>query len=531
MSQRSAMDIGVNSLFSPQDILNVIPKIREPLTLVRNAQGSIGIAITAGPATIPKEGNTPVATLPPLYPEWLGDRAFLEAHRLRFPYVAGEMARGIATAKMVTEMAGAGMLGFFGAAGLSLDEIEKNLAHIDEALRPRGLSWGTNLIHSPNEPHLERATVDLYLRRNVERVSASAFMAVTPNLVHFAFRGISLDAQGNVLRPRFIFAKISRPELAASFMSPPPAPMLESLVADGSLSPEEAALASKLPISEDITVEADSGGHTDNRPLVALLPIILSLRDELTQKYGYVRPIRIGAAGGLATPTSVAAAFALGASYVLTGTINQAAIESGLSTAGKRLLAEAGVADVMMAPAADMFEMGVKVQVLKKGALFGLRASKLYDLYRDYASMEALPPKVREQIETDLFKQPLSEIWSATRNYFQKRDPSEVERAERDPKHKMALVFRWYLGNSSRWAMSGDTDRVLDYQIWCGPAQGAFNRWVAGSFLEPLAERTVTQIARNLLEGAAVVTRAHQLRTFGVAVPPSAFEFIPRRLQ
>jgi hypothetical protein len=58
---------------------------------------------------------------------------------------------------------------------------------------------------------------------------------------------------------------------------------------------------------------------------------------------------------------------------------------------------------------------------------------------------------------------------------------------------------------------------------------GAFNSWVKGSFLEdPAQPATVAQIARNLLEGAAVVTRAQQLRTYGapcrrsrVRLPPS----------
>jgi hypothetical protein len=83
---------------------------------------------------------------------------------------------------------------------------------------------------------------------------------------------------------------------------------------------------------------------------------------------------------------------------------------------------------------------------------------------------------------------------------------------------------------SSRWAIAGDHARRADYQIWCGPAMGAFNRWVAGSFLEDVSQRSVVQIARNLLEGATVVTRAHQLRSCGVAVPPAAFEFRPRKL-
>ena len=94
----------------------------------------------------------------------------------------------------------------------------------------------------------------------------------------------------------------------------------------------------------------------------------------------------------------------------------------------------------------------------------------------------------------------------------------------------MALVFRWYLGLSSRWAIAGDADRRMDYQIWCGPAMGSFNSWVEGSFLEPPQARTAVQIALNLLEGAAVISRAQQLRTFGVPVPATAFQFAPRPL-
>jgi cell division inhibitor SulA len=91
-------------------------------------------------------------------------------------------------------------------------------------------------------------------------------------------------------------------------------------------------------------------------------------------------------------------------------------------------------------------------------------------------------------------------------------------------------MCRWYLGRASRWAIEGDLSRASDWQIWCGPAQGAFNAWVTGSFLAPPEQRTVVQVARNLLEGAAVVTRAQQLRAAGVPVPAEAFTFVPRPL-
>ena len=95
---------------------------------------------------------------------------------------------------------------------------------------------------------------------------------------------------------------------------------------------------------------------------------------------------------------------------------------------------------------------------------------------------------------------------------------------------ELALVFRSYLGRSSRWAIDGEAERRSDFQIWCGPSMGAFNSWTAGSFLEAPQNRTVVQVARNLLEGAAVVTRAQQLRSYGVAVPAAGFDFRPRPL-
>ncbi len=520
--------------FTPESLLAAIPRFREPAHVLREgADGRVGVGLEGRVDHRPTNGQPSfpwLATMPALYPEWLGDRSFLEVHGVRFPYVAGAMANGIATTSMVIAMARAGMLGFFGSAGLQVERVEKALDEIEAALGPTGAAWGSNLIHSPNEPALEEAVVDLYLRRGVRRVSASAYMKLTPMVVRYAASGLSVDPSGRIQRRNYLFAKISRPETAARFMAPPPAEILRALVAEGKLTDEEARLAATLPVAEDFTVEADSGGHTDNQSLTALFPIILDLRDRLAAEHRYSRPIRVGAAGGLGTPAAVAAAFALGAAFVLTGSVNQASVESGLSDAGKALLAEAGLADVVMAPAADMFELGVEVQVLKRGTMFGPRAARLYELYRSYDSLEAIPGDVRRRLEKELFQAPVEEVWEGTRKFFERADPREIERAERDPKHRMALVFRSYLGRASGWAIQGDPQRRMDYQIWCGPAMGSFNAWAKGSFLAEPANRGVAQIAHNLLEGAAAITRAQQLRSYGVPVPAGAFHFEPRVL-
>jgi len=361
-------------------------------------------------------------------------------------------------------------------------------------------------------------------------VSASAFMALTPAVVRCAVSGLQADAGGAVVRRTRVFAKVSRPEVAAQFMAPPPGEILRTLLDRGQITAREAELAARIPVAEDITVESDSGGHTDNRPLMALLPSILALRDDVIREHGYDRPIRIGAAGGLGTPEGVAGAFALGAAYVVTGSVNQACVEAGISGAAKKMLAQADVADVIMAPAADMFEQGVRLQVLRRGTMFAPRAARLYETYRTYGGLDEIPPDVRARLETDVLRKPIDDIWAATAAFWRERDPGELARAEADPKHRMALVFRWYLGKASRWAIDGDPTRRVDYQIWCGPAMGAFNRWTAGTFLAEPSRRTVVQVALNLLEGAAVITRAHQLRTYGAPVPAQAFAFHPREL-
>ena len=468
-----------------------------------------------------------VGRLPGISAASLGDPSFMAVHKVRLPYICGEMANGIASVPMVQAMAKAGLLGFFGAAGLPLHEIEKAVAQLKATVGDA--SWGSNLIHSPQDPDLEERSVDLYLREGVTRVSASAFMALRPSIVRYACTGLKTAPDGSIIRRNHVFAKISRVEVAKPFLAPAPDNMLAALVEKGQLTREEADLARRIPVAEDFSVEADSGGHTDNRPLTVLLPAILTLRDEMVAKYGFTSPIRIGAAGGLGSPGGVAAAFAAGAAYALTGSVNQAAIESALSTAGKKLLCQAAATDVMMAPAADMFELGVKVQVLKRATFFAARASKLYELYSRHDSLESIPADTMKALERDVFKQPVAQIWADTEAFFQKRMPHEIEKAYREPKHRMALVFRWYLHFASRWAISGEAGRQADYQIWCGPAMGAFNQWAAGSFLAPPENRTVVQIALNMMHGAASITRAHQLRTMGVDVPQQCFNFAPRK--
>ncbi len=463
------------------------------------------------------------AQVPACRLEHLGDAGFAADHRLRYPCMSGAMANGIGSVEIVEAMARKGFLGVFGSAGLSPSVVQGAIYRLQSELG-EATPFAVNLIHSPGEPELESAIVSLYLERKIRLVEASAFLNLTLPLVRYRVAGIRLDDAGRVVAPNRIIAKISRVEVASKFMAPPPAKFLRELVGRGEIREDQAEWAGRIPMAEDVTAEADSGGHTDNQPAIVLLPTMLALRNQMQAQYGYDRPLRVGAAGGISTPWAAAAALAMGAAYLVTGSVNQSCVEAGTSDAVRQMLAQAQQADVAMAPAADMFEMGVKVQVLKRGTLFAMRAAKLYELYRSHEGLDQLSATDRASLEKTIFRAPIDTIWEQTKNYFGQRDPTRIEQAQRDPKQKMALVFRWYLGMSSRWANIGDAGRTVDYQIWCGPAMAAFNDWVRGSFLERPENRRVATVALNILYGAAVLQRARVLNAQGVAVAPG----IPR---
>ncbi|MCI5147494.1 MAG: 2-nitropropane dioxygenase, partial [Candidatus Electrothrix sp. AR3] len=138
------------------------------------------------------------AVLPSLYPEQLGSEDFCRTHRLRFAYVGGSMARGISSPQMVIALARIGALGFYGTAGLPLKEMEAGLQYLQQHLSGDLLSWGANLIHSPSKPELEEETVDLFLKYQVRRVEASAFMDLQPSVVRYACSGLRCAEDGQV---------------------------------------------------------------------------------------------------------------------------------------------------------------------------------------------------------------------------------------------------------------------------------------------------------------------------------------------
>ena len=432
----------------------------------------------------------------------LGSAEFRRDHGVRLAYVSGSMYKGIASPQMVIRMARAGLLGFLGAGGLRHDRLVAAIQEIQTAL-PDGQSYGLNLLAQPDEPERERELVELYMAHGVPRIEASAFTQLSPALVHYRAKGFYRAPDGTIKNRHWVLAKVSRPEVAAHFLAPAPDKLLAELRHCGKITADEAAWARRFPLADDLCIEADSGGHTDQGISLVLFPTMIRLRDQLAAQHGYAKKVRLGAAGGLGTPEALAAVFLLGADFVLTGSVNQCTVEADTSEPVKDMLAQAGVQDTTMAPAGDMFEVGARVQVLSKGVFFPARSQKLYDLYRHYNAWEEIEAKTREQIEKRYFKRSFAAVWAETEAYYATRNPARLARAQRHPKAKMALVFRWYFVKSTRAAQAGSVEDKVDFQIQCGPAMGAFNRWVQGTALEPWRARHVDGIADALMAATA----------------------------
>ncbi len=436
--------------------------------------------------------------------ESLGSRSFRERYNIKYAYVAGAMYKGIASKELVARLGKAGLLAYFGTGGLAMREIEAAIRYIQAELND-DQAYGMNLLYSLDRPELEEQTVDLFLQYGVKDVEAAGYIELTPALVRFRLQGLRQDPQGRVTCDHRVLAKVSRTEVAEAFLSPAPEGVVAKLLTEGRVTAEQARLSRQVPMADALCAEADSGGHTDQAVTMTLVPTVVRMRDAFTDKLRYAHNIHVGAAGGIGTPEAAAAAFILGADFVLTGSINQCTVEAGTSEAVKNLLQRMDVRDTAYAPAGDMFELGARVQVLKKGLFFPARANKLYALYCQHSSLEALDQRTRRELEDKYFKRPIDAVYEETRAYYMAHDPKQVEQAERDSKHKMALIFRWYFVHTMRLALSGSKDQQVDYQVHCGPALGAFNRWVKGTELEDWRNRHVDVIAERLMQATAVL--------------------------
>lgn len=494
-------------IVNQENSTQILAKVLHPVLYVQGPRGEMTVSTEK-----PEKGL--FFQLPNMTAEDFGDPEFKKTYGLRYALYGGAMANGIASSDMAIALGKAGCMGSYGSGGQRLEIVAQEIDKMKAALGEK--PFLVNMLSNRNAD-MEMQLAQMLIEKEVLGVEASAYVVPSDALVYFRVKGIHTDAEGKIVIPHKIIAKVSREEVLEKFVSPPAAETVAALLKAGQITAEEAALAPKIPMADDITAEADSGGHTDGRPLVSMLPALIALANRKQAAFGYQQKVRVGAAGGIGTGLSCLGAFEMGAAYVVTGSVNQGCVESGTSDYVKQVLAETAMADVTMAPCADMFEVGAKVEVIKKKTMYAQNAQRLYEYYVKYPSFDDIPAADRDRIEKKILKDSFDNIWKGTKAYFSRMDPSKIPQAERNPKMKMALVFRWYLGSSSRWAVQGDPDRKFDMQIWCGQAMGAFNLWVKGTPMEKAENRHVGEVAKLLLNSCAYHYMKNLLTRMGAA--------------
>ena len=428
-----------------------------------------------------------VGYLPACRLEHLGDRGFCAAHRLRYPYMSGAMANGIGSVEIVEAMGRAGMLGIFGAAGLAPAVVETAIDRLGRSLG-HAVTHGFNLIHSPSEPALEEAVVALYLRRGVRLVEASAYLDLTLPVVRYRVHGIHRDARGRIVAPNRIIAKVSRVEVATKFLAPPPAKYLRALLAAGEITPEQAEWAALIPMAEDVTAEADSGGHTDNQagrssclPTEDMMALRPGHRMQVRQ-HAYETPPRIGAAGASSTLGGGAAALGDGGSLRGGGlwSTRRVSRPGRWTPCGGCWLAGAAGRhrhEACRPPTCSCRDGGQASRCSGSGA----RCSRCTLRSSSSSTAPAVTGSTRSPPPTGPCSKRTSSGSRSNRSGTRPApsSPSRATRAQLErakPRRRAsdgAGSLRWYLGLSSHLGMNtGEPSRTVDYQIWCPGALG-----------------------------------------------------------
>lgn len=172
----------------PLGIRRVLEDLDSPCFVVTE-DGEVGLTSSASRGTV-------LTAAPALPADRLGARSFRELHGVRNSYMAGAMAGGISSVDMVVALAQRGALGSFGAGGLPPERVTLALAELKRRLPAQ--AYAVNLLHSPQEPSLEAATVQLLLDHEVRCVEASAFLTLTTSIVRYRAAGLRRGPDGRV---------------------------------------------------------------------------------------------------------------------------------------------------------------------------------------------------------------------------------------------------------------------------------------------------------------------------------------------
>lgn len=419
--------------------------------------------------------------------------SFTKEYHSKYPLYIGGMYRGISGSKLVSKASNSGYLAFFGAGGLCLSDVEKAITDIKENVG-NSKNFGVNIPYNIKHPNKVSELVDLLLQEQVTVLEAASFVEATKDLVRYRVTGL-FERDGQVIAKNRVIAKLSRLEVAKSFVVPPEKSVLDELLNEGKITSHEAELAVRIPVTSDICVEGDSGGHTDRANLLSVFPVIRGIVDDANRDFKYSQPIRVGAAGGIASPGSAACAFMLGVDFIVTGSMNQCTVEAGTSDLAKDMLSQADIQDTDYISTAENPNSSSCVQVLKRGTMLPMRIKKLSSLCDKYWSFNEMDSAEIQKLERTVFKFEINQILKEIEAHRSFGDIQSM-----DQRQKMLAVMNWFIHMTTDWAVEGNENQKINFQIPCGSSMGTFNRWVSDTKYADWRLRHVDEINDLLME-------------------------------
>lgn len=238
---------------------------------------------------------------------------------------------------------------------------------------------------------------------------------------------------------------------------------------------------------------------TGSIPINSLLPQVIDKKNFLMKKYGYSKDIHIGAAGSIGDSVSALDAFLLGADFIMTGSVNQCTAEAEVSKWVKDKLQKVEIQDTEMIPTSHVYEIGMKVQVLKKGVFFVARALKLYEIYNRISKIEDIEPKVLAQIQDKYFGKSIDDIYNEIKNDL---SDTERKRAENESKFKFGLIIYWYYNYCMDCAIKNENSQNLNCLIPVSSAMGRINQFLENTEYMNWENRHPDILGRLIMSGA-----------------------------
>lgn len=413
---------------------------------------------------------------------------------LKYPYLAGGMERGISSKEMVVKCGKDNILSFLGTKRMDIEKVKQSIIYIKERLS-KGEPFGVNITYDSFDTELAPKVIDLCLEYNVKNVEVSGYYDIPNYIIRYKLKNIKQE-KNKVICDNKVFLKVDRLSDIDRWIGTISEKVLNSLLEDNFITNEEKMLSKCISIIDALTIKCEVGGNQNRNDILNTLPMAIKIRDSQVKEHSYDNNIYVGASGNIGTPEAVAIAFILGADYVVTGSINQCSVEADCSDSIKDLLQQARIEDTIYVPDAEKFEIGGKVQVLKRGVMFPSRANKLYELYKYYDSYYQIDEKSRKHIEKNYFMKTFNEYYEECKKSL---SSEKIDIIEKDEKKKMALVFKTYLMEAALYGQKGIEEQRMNFEIYCSPALGAFNEYCKGGELDNWRKRSVTKIAEALM--------------------------------